>query len=80
MVRAASETHFGAKPCSLNTIGGIAGTRRAFEPRTKEQGQREVAAPGGGASRPGEPSGSKCRASQDRPAAKDALCRRWRVC
>ena len=28
----------GGKPCSFNTIGGIAGTRPTFETRTKEQG------------------------------------------
>ncbi len=30
----------GGKPCSFNTIGGIADTRRTFETRTKEQGLR----------------------------------------
>ena len=33
------------KPCSFNTIGGVADTRRAFETRTKEQGLGEVVAP-----------------------------------
>jgi hypothetical protein len=28
------------KPCGFNTIGGVTGTSRAFQSRTKEQGAR----------------------------------------
>ena len=38
---------FEHKPCHFNTIGGVTGTRRAFESRTKEQGTDR----GGGAER-----------------------------
>ena len=34
-------TFFAGKPCSFNTIGGVTGTQRAFESRTKEQGVME---------------------------------------
>jgi hypothetical protein len=60
----------GGKPCGFNTIGRIAGTLRAFETRTKEQGLREVAAPSDKPSRPGEPSGSKWRVPQNHTGCK----------
>src|SRR6266849_6656095 len=33
--------YFAGKPRSFNTIGGVTGTRRAFESRTEVQGRRE---------------------------------------
>ena len=35
-------TLFAGKPCSFNTIGGVTGTQRAFQSRTKEQGRDGV--------------------------------------
>jgi hypothetical protein len=70
----------GAKPCSFNTIGGVADTRLAFETRTKEQGLGDVAAPSDEARRlrnHPEASGASPRTTG---MQKDALCRRWRVC
>ena len=66
----------GGKPCSFNTIRGIADTRRTFETRTKEQGLRGVAAPSDEPSRPGEPPGSKWRVPQNHAGCKGCRCKR----
>jgi len=65
---------FADNPCSFNTIGGVTGTQRVCESRTREQATDKR---WGRAKRWSKPPRKTIR---DTKGYKGVLCRKWGVC